>query len=235
MANYHVRISVLALATFVALPAGFLPSKLSAQTPPTPTTVAQQSTPLAAPLRDTYAPGEAIAIDYSGLPGNRQDWITLVDANAPDDTYGDWFYTDGQRSGRYTFDGLEAGTYEVRVYFNWPDDGYQVRSRYQFTVGGGTASQPSQGYTQASASRYRANEPITIQYSGLPGNNQDWITLVPSSAPDDTYGDWFYTSGQRSGSYTFNGVEAGTYEVRVYFNWPDGGYIVQGRDRIVVE
>lgn len=79
------------------------------------------------------------------------------------------------------------------------------------------------------------NEGITINYSGLPGNQQDWITLVPAGTPDDTYGDWFYTYGQKSGSYTFKPQPPGDYELRVYFNWPDGGYVVQKRIRIKVK
>lgn len=82
---------------------------------------------------------------------------------------------------------------------------------------------------------YSRFEQITVSYSGLPGNQQDWITLIRSSEPDNTYGEWFYTSGQRSGSHTFNVTEPGDYEVRVYYNWPDGGYIVQKRIKITVK
>ena len=82
---------------------------------------------------------------------------------------------------------------------------------------------------------YRSNAPITIRYSGLPGNSQDWITLFEAGRPDNTYGQWFYTNGQRSGSHRFSGVSAGIYEVRVYFDWPSGGYTVQKRVKINVE
>ncbi len=78
-------------------------------------------------------------------------------------------------------------------------------------------------------------EQVTISYSGLPGNQNDWITLTKASEPDTTYGDWFYTSGQRSGTYSFKVTEPGDYELRVYYNWPDGGYIVQKRVKIKVK
>ncbi|MEO1069624.1 MAG: hypothetical protein AAFW95_10975 [Cyanobacteria bacterium J06638_6] len=220
--------------TLMALGILSVPTLLSypvrAQT--SPLEFSQQGIILAAPTQMTYAPGDAITVEFAGLPGNAQDWITVVEANAPDDTYGEWFYTGGQRSGTYTFDGLEPGTYEVRTYFDWPEGSYVVRSRSRFAVG--TATAAPGGYTQL-APRHRVNQPITVQFSGLPGYAQDWITLVEAGAPDDTYGEWFYTNGQNSGSHTFSGVPAGTYEVRVYFNWPDGGYVVQERDRIVVE
>lgn len=78
-------------------------------------------------------------------------------------------------------------------------------------------------------------EAVTINYSGLPGNQNDWITLVKATAPDSTYGEWFYTSGRKSGTYTFGVVEPGDYEVRIYFDWPNGGYIVQKRLKIKVK
>lgn len=78
-------------------------------------------------------------------------------------------------------------------------------------------------------------EQVTISYSGLPGNQNDWITLTKASEPDTTYGDWFYTSGQRSGTYSFKVAEPGDYEVRIYYDWPNGGYIVQKRIKIKVK
>ena len=78
-------------------------------------------------------------------------------------------------------------------------------------------------------------EQVTINYSGLPGNQNDWITLTNASEPDTTYGDWFYTYGQKSGSYSFKIAEPGDYEVRIYYDWPNGGYVVQKRIKIKVK
>jgi len=82
-----------------------------------------------------YAAGETVVVHYRGLPGNPQDWITVVRADESDDRYGAWLYTEGAASGTATFDGLDAGTYEVRVYLDWPAGGFDVVSRYPFTVG----------------------------------------------------------------------------------------------------
>ena len=81
-------------------------------------------------------------------------------------------------------------------------------------------------------SRY---EQVSVSYSGLPGNQNDWITLTRASEPDTTYGDWFYTYGQKSGTYTFKVAEPGDYEVRVYYDWPNGGYVVRKRVKIKVK
>ncbi len=82
-----------------------------------------------------YAAGETVVVHYRGLPGNPQDWITVVHADESDDRYGAWLYTEGATSGTATFDDLAPATYEVRVYLDWPAGGYEVVSRYPFTVG----------------------------------------------------------------------------------------------------
>lgn len=84
-------------------------------------------------------------------------------------------------------------------------------------------------------SGFLSGDTITINYSGMPGNRHDWITLVEASKSDEAWGQWFYTQGQQSGQYIFPGVPAGEYEVRVYYNWPAGGYIVQKRFKVTVK
>jgi hypothetical protein len=88
---------------------------------------------------------------------------------------------------------------------------------------------------KALKSFFTTDEQVSISYSDLPGNDGDWITLTKVSDPDNTYGDWFYTSGKKSGTYSFNPVGPGIYEVRLYFNWPNGGYVVQKRLKITVK
>jgi hypothetical protein len=196
---------------------------------------------LAKPDQDTYTEGDAVTVTYSNLPGNDQDWISVIPASEPDDTYGsEWFYTGGETEGTYTFEGLAPGEYEVRVYFNWPEGDYEVQDRYSFTIE--AAEEEAATETDADAElvslekeSFAADEAIAIEYSGLPGNDQDWITLVKASDPDDTYGEWFYTDGQVDGTYTFEGLEPGEYEIRVYYNWPDGDFDVQERIPVVVE
>jgi hypothetical protein len=206
---------------------------------------ASEETANAAPLaqsdKDTYTEGETVTVTYSNLPGNEQDWISVTAAAEPDDTYGEWFYTQGATEGTYTFNELEPGEYEVRVYFNWPDGDFEVQDRYSFTVEADASEEASEATedqplaVNLDQESYGVDEPITIEYEGLPGNEQDWITLVKASDPDDTYGEWFYTEGKEAGAYTFGGVEPGEYEVRVYYNWPDGDFEVQERISVVVE
>lgn len=84
--------------------------------------------------RFVFSKGESVKVDYTGLPGSQYDWITLVEESAPEDSYGEWFYTYGKKSGSYTFKNVQPGTYEVRLYYDWPSGGYQVQGRIKITV-----------------------------------------------------------------------------------------------------
>ena len=57
--------------------------------------------------KDTYKPGEAIIVNFSGLPGSQKDWITLINPDASSREYGNWKYTEGKTSGSLTFDGMQ--------------------------------------------------------------------------------------------------------------------------------
>ena len=85
-------------------------------------------------LAPTYRVGEPIKVHVAELPGNFQDWMTIVKADAPDTSYDEYQYGGGKTSGEWGFTGLEAGDYEVRLYHDWPNGGYVVQARYAFRV-----------------------------------------------------------------------------------------------------
>ncbi|MBT3602907.1 MAG: hypothetical protein HOE48_11700 [Candidatus Latescibacteria bacterium] len=184
-----------------------------------------------------YAGEERIVVEFGGLTGNSQDWISVVPKGTPDGTYQEfqWFYTDGQKRGLHTIDVLPVGEYEVRLYF---DSGYDVQARFGFGVEKGQDLIPNaEGqagfYVKTKKTIYAVGEAIVIEYGGLPGNDQDWVSVVVKGTPEDSYQDhWFYTEGKKDGNYKVEGLPAGDYEVRVYF---DGGYDVQTRFSFQIE
>ncbi len=79
---------------------------------------------------------------------------------------------------------------------------------------------------------YRINEPISVTFKNIPATRSDWITIVPVGSAPDYYIESQYTDGRRSGSLTFQGMTApGDYEVRLFLNWPAGGYNIAARKR----
>gem|GEM_PF-6584334 len=83
---------------------------------------------------------------------------------------------------------------------------------------------------------YDPHEPITVYVDGLPGNEQDWLTVVPAADAGDTFGSWWhYTQGVVQGTFLISGgLGAGHYEARLYLDWPAGGYEVAARHPFVV-
>ena len=76
---------------------------------------------------------------------------------------------------------------------------------------------------------------VVVSWRDTPGNAQDWVSIRPLGAPDDEYGaTWSYTEGARAGSRGFGPLPPGEYEVRLYHDWPNGGFTVQERLRFRV-
>ncbi len=161
--------------------------------------------------KSDYAPNEEIVVEYSDFPGNSYEWITVVPVSNADNNYDQWFYTKGNQSGSLTFKGLAAGDYEVRSYFTRSASDVKTRSRF-------TITEPEyNSVAQTQKGNYVPNEMIVVEYSDLPGNSYEWITVVPASNADNKYEQWFYTKGNHQGSLTFKPLEPGDYEVRSYF------------------
>ncbi len=82
-----------------------------------------------------YTPGEPIEVSVSGLSGSSTDWLTLVKADAPTNTWGEWTYTQGVTSGNWSFRApAQPGSYEIRVYLDYPRGGFDVVARATVTV-----------------------------------------------------------------------------------------------------
>lgn len=160
--------------------------------------------------KNVFAPGEKIVVSFSGFLGTPKDWISIAEPGSADEKYIIWGYTDGSKSGTITFDGRNSGDYEIRGYFN---NESIIRARVSFRVGNTDRNLVAKP-TQAS---YKPFEKITVQFSGLPGNSRDWISIASVGSAIDQYKSWFYTEGKQSGTHEFPGQPEGDYEVRVYF------------------
>jgi hypothetical protein len=161
--------------------------------------------------KSTYTTAEPIIVSWENLPTNQFDWIAIAPEGSAFETVTTWVYTSGASTGQNTFGALPAGTYVVRAFEN---NSYTLLDESDvFTVGsaGGSVTIASDSAT------YAPGADITVTWSGLPGNQNDWVAIAPDGSGDTTTTVWVYTAGQAAGSHTFvGGVGAGSYVVRVF-------------------
>jgi hypothetical protein len=80
---------------------------------------------------------------------------------------------------------------------------------------------------------------VSFSLRNLPPNSpgaDHWIALTEASLPDTKYGNWAYiprTVSAYDGSLTTPGTP-GSYELRLYLNWPPGDYVVVARKAVTI-
>jgi hypothetical protein len=184
--------------------------------------IPESSTSLAT-SKDHYLPEESITVTYSAMPGNAQDWITVVGSKAPDDSYGEYFYTEGRAQGSQIFKGLDPGTYEVRAFHDWPNGGYEIKARYRFVVeDGGTDASPRLNMERDT---FYPGEEITVRFSiNKEMSIYGWAGIVHSSLPHgseslnrENTSVFKLLDGRTSGALTFSAPSApGSYDIRLH-------------------
>lgn len=99
-----------------------------------------------------YAPGDTVTLRWGGIAQPAaQDWIGLYAEGAANEKYGEWYYLKGQAGGILKFKApQQAGTYEFRLFLNWPAGGYKDVARSpRIRVGAGPL--PASATPEASA------------------------------------------------------------------------------------
>ncbi len=157
--------------------------------------------------RLTYGTGEVVTLSYANLPGNMLDYVAVSVAGSPASSTVQRFYTNGAVTGAQQFSGLAAGSYEARAYLN---DTATILATSTFSI---TAASVT-----TNASAYTTGDTVTVTYSGMPGNAQDWIAIASAGSPDSQYVASVYTNGMVTGTAQFTGIPSGTYEARAYVN-----------------
>ena len=77
---------------------------------------------------------------------------------------------------------------------------------------------------------YDQGETIGVNFTNAPGNNSDWICIVPAGSPDTDGGDYKYMPrGLGRGILILAPRSPGKYEARAYYNYRRNGYVVSGR------
>jgi len=151
------------------------------------------------------APGEAgagasIEVAWSG-PDNHNDYITIVEAGAPDGTYNHYERTRvGSPVTIRAPDGL--GAHEIR-YVNGQSGRTVASHPIQLVAATASFDAPSQANAGAS---------IEVAWTG-PDNHNDYITIVEAGAPEGTYNHYERTT--RGSPVTIRAPDGvGNYELR---------------------
>ncbi len=95
---------------------------------------------------------------------------------------------------------------------------------------------PANMTLETDSGAYAPGAPITLRYAGIARPAaQDWIGLYKDANKNDQYGEWHYLGGKANGSLTFKAPSApGSYEFRLFLNWPSGGYTDVARSRRIL-
>ena len=169
-------------------------------------------------------PWDEIVVSYSGAGGFESDWIAIYKVEAANEDYGEWQYLYGETTGNLTFTAPgEGGSYEFRMFENWAGGGgYNDIARSNIV----TVEIEGLNLTNITASppQVAPGGEISVDYSGAPGFETDWITIYKAGAANEEYGQWHYLRGEKSGTLTFTAPEEdGEYEFRMFENWAGGG------------
>jgi hypothetical protein len=171
----------------------------------------------------TYAGGATISVNYANFPAS-PNGIMVLTPSLGFNVYGvvlipgtagseiiSTAHTNGQTSGCITFPTPGPGSYLAR--FLW-DNTYLALGIQSPAFGVTTGSS---GVTISSQSRYAVGAPITVTYTGMPGNADDWIAFTAADDANTVYLSYVQTNGQINGTATLtNSYGPGTYVVRAF-------------------
>ncbi|MGL6125995.1 fibronectin type III domain-containing protein [Chryseobacterium artocarpi] len=157
--------------------------------------------------KSEYTQNEPIIGTFTGGPGNQQDWVGIYKkGQIPTSTTSQgYIYTNGQTAGTVTFNnGLpNKGQYFAGFFAN---GGYtEITPRKNFYVG-------PKVQLQVTADTYPVGGTVTINFSGGPNLQKDWIGIYKMGQTPGTTTSikWSYVTTP-SGTLNFTGLPKGYY------------------------
>ncbi|MBF7052555.1 VWA domain-containing protein [Halomonas sp. KAO] len=163
-------------------------------------------------VNDPILPSGRFQVEWIG-PDNPRDYITIVEAGAPEGSYTDYVRT--SRGSPVTLDApAEPGEYEVRYVIQ--QSGRTLAS-LPVSVGAGEVSLAIEGSPEAGGV-------IKVNWQG-PGRYEDVIQVVAADAPDDAKAIREARASQGSPLQLFAPSTAGSYELR--YTASDSGEVLE--------
>jgi len=172
-----------------------------------------------------YTEDESIVISWQGSSVGDKDWLGIysVGQSPGDVTAVRWQYA-GENAGTATFDGLPEGNYFATFMVN---DGYdEIAPRVLFTVGEPVIT------LQADTTIIQTSQSITFEWSGMPGNDKDWLGVyrIDHEPQVNLATQWDYLPSAQ-GSIDYSDFTPGQYYAALFL---DDGY-TQASERFEFE
>ena len=168
--------------------------------------------------KNIYESDEDITVSVSEMSGV-DDWIGIYEKSKNNDWENvlSWVWGNGITDGDIVIVGgvnsEETKEYEARVFFN---NNFDLKAKsIPFTVNKVVLNNT----VQTSKDLYQQGEDINISFSGMLGDDEDWIAIFPKDKNNDWENvlAWSWSDANKSGNILFAGIIAGDYEVRAFF------------------
>lgn len=165
--------------------------------------------------KEVYTPEESISTIFNHMSGDNEDWIAIYPKGSSSD-WGKqitWKWIRSDLSGEKVFGPLPVGEYEVRVFFR---NSFDIEAKSSFKVEAPVVVDT----LILSKELYDAYEVVHVEYNNMRGLDTDWIGIFPEGAEHSKESaiEWKETKSLVNGGLSFNGLEAGAYEMRAYFD-----------------
>jgi hypothetical protein len=163
----------------------------------------------------TVLPGSAVRFAWSGMTGATQDFITTARVGSGPESYLAYLYTNGAAAGSGTLKApFKEGDYELRAIF--ASDAGTVQAMLPFSV-------RTEVRLSLPKTVFAPGESMTVTYSGMAGESQDYVATAPVGSAPDAYLRYVYTQGAREGSLSLAApTEPGEYELRAILQSGEG-------------
>ncbi len=165
--------------------------------------------------KTSYLPDEVIIANFNNMSGANDDWIGIYPKGSSND-WGNviaWDWIHGNIQGTKTFAPLPIGEYDVRVFFH---NSFNLEANSSFVVENNLSNELNVSLEKNS---YEPFELLHVNFANMSGQATDWIGIFPVGADNEKNSsiEWRDTNCTVTGQLSFNGVQAGDYELRAYF------------------
>jgi hypothetical protein len=168
--------------------------------------------------KNVYESDEDITVSVSEMSGV-DDWIGIYEKSKNNEWENvvSWVWGNGVTDGDIIIVGGvnsdETKEYEARAFFN---DNFDLKAKSTpFTVNKAVLNTT----VQTAKDLYQQGEKINVSFSGMLGDDEDWIAIFPKDKDNswENVVTWSWSDANKSGNILFSGIIAGDYEVRAFF------------------